>query len=108
VVWFFFFCGVGVFRGQILHFFANQGSTRAVYGRVERYRTKNNQESVVAYEEGAYGIVLHFLDGSTYLYTAASAGPECIAEMKALAREGRGLSSYVVEHAANVFAKRLS
>lgn len=79
-----------------------------VYGRVERYRTKTNQENIVAYEEGAYGIVLHFLDGSTYLYTLASAGREHIEAMKALAKEGSGLSSYVREHATGVYAKRLS
>jgi hypothetical protein len=63
---------------------------------------------VVAYDEGDYGIILQFVDGSTYLYTQASAGLERINMMKALAKAGRGLTTYVNKHVSGNYAKRLT
>jgi hypothetical protein len=75
---------------------------------MERYRNLNEHSGVVAYDEGDYGIVLQFVDGSTYLYTQASAGRERIAMMKTLAKAGRGLTSYVNRHVSGDYAKRLT
>ncbi len=75
---------------------------------MERYRNLNNRAGVVAYDEGDYGIVLQFFDGSTYLYTLASAGREHIETMKNLARQGYGLTAYVKQNLGGDYAKRLT
>ncbi len=99
-------------RVRSIDSFHHSGANRAcrfpVHTGVERYLNRNQNAGVVAYDEGDYGIVLQFVDGSTYLYTQASAGREHIDTMKQLARRGRGLTAYVNRHVSGDFAKRLA
>lgn len=68
---------------------------------MEKYKNLSGKSGVEAYEIGDDFIKVQFVNGSTYLYTNRSAGRETIAEMKALALAGEGLSSYI----SRVFTK---
>jgi len=65
---------------------------------MQTYANLGGDSSIVGYEIGAGSITVHFRDGSSYLYTDASAGPNNIAEMHALAKAGQGLNSYIIRY----------
>ena len=89
---------------------------------MHRYRNTSGESGVVAYEigkdsdgKGSDGkdsdtdsITIQFTGGERYLYTARSAGAENIAKMQELAREGRGLSTFVSQHIRSRYAKKLN
>jgi hypothetical protein len=62
------------------------------------YKAYNHDTGVIAYQITDDGISLKFKDGSLYIYTNKSAGPLAIAEMKVLARNGAGLTTYINQH----------
>jgi hypothetical protein len=72
-----------------------------------RYRNLSGHSGVVAYAVLPDGLAVQFLDGMVYLYTHDCPGRRHVARMKALAREGRGLSTYVSRHVGNRFSARL-
>lgn len=59
------------------------------------YQNLGGDSGVVAYETGADWIEVQFKDGSEYRYTYASAGASNIEHMKMLARQGKGLNSFI-------------
>ncbi|WP_345101317.1 hypothetical protein [Mucilaginibacter panaciglaebae] len=65
---------------------------------MQNYNSDGHDAGVIAYEIGKDNISIKFRDGSTYLYTNKSAGPAAIAEMKALAQRGGGLTTYINQH----------
>lgn len=84
---------------------------------MHRYRNTSGESGVVAYEIGkdsdgkgsdTDSITIQFTGGERYLYTARSAGAENIARMQELAREGRGLSTFVSQHIRSRYAKKLN
>jgi hypothetical protein len=79
---------------------------------MHRYRNTSGESGVVAYEIGkdsdTDSITIQFTGGDRYLYTARSAGAENIARMQELAREGRGLSTFVSQHIRSRYAKKLN
>lgn len=60
------------------------------------YANRDGDSNVAAYQSGEDFIRVRFNDGSVYAYTYASAGPEAIERMKALAKTGEGLNSYIM------------
>jgi len=62
---------------------------------MERYLDINHDSGVAGYEFRPDGICVQFKDGSTYLYTNASAGAANIEQMKRLAKVGDGLNSFI-------------
>lgn len=74
---------------------------------LQPYRDLSGHSGVVAYRLGADWIEVQFEDGGLYRYTAASAGAEAIAQMKQLARDGRGLATFIVRHVRQAYAARL-
>ena len=72
-----------------------------------RYRNLAGDSGVRRYRIEPQAIAVEFVDGSHYLYTAASAGAEAIARMQALARAGRGLATYINRHAHDAYARKL-
>jgi hypothetical protein len=62
------------------------------------YKNTKHDTGVVAYDIGKEGIAIKFKDGSVYLYTVESAGAEAIKQMKALAKKGTGLTTYINQH----------
>ena len=64
---------------------------------MKRYGNRHGNSGIAAYEEGPDFIRIRFTSGSVYLYTYESAYEEDIEEMKALAREGEGLTRFINE-----------
>lgn len=75
---------------------------------MHRYRNQSGESGVTAYELGDDSITIQFTGGDRYLYTGRSAGSENIAKMQELAREGRGLSTFVSQHIRQRYARKLS
>ena len=64
---------------------------------MKRYGNVHGNSGVVSYEEGGDFIRVQLKKGGIYLYTYDSAGEEEVEFMKELAREGKGLSSFIRE-----------
>lgn len=62
---------------------------------MERYKNRNGNSNIAAYEIGVNFIKVKFNDGAVYLYNYASTGAANIAHMIRLAREGSGLNSFI-------------
>ena len=75
---------------------------------MHRYRNTSGESGVVAYDLDTGSITIEFTGGDRYLYTERSAGAENIAKMQDLAREGRGLSTFVSQHIRSRYAKKLN
>jgi hypothetical protein len=71
-----------------------------------RYRNLSGDSGVVAYEIGSDWIDVKFQDGWIYRYSYASAGPFHVEIMKGLAKDGRGLSTYVVRNVRKSYASK--
>ncbi|MFC4728110.1 hypothetical protein [Coralloluteibacterium thermophilus] len=69
-----------------------------------RYGALHGDSGVRAYALVPRGIAVEFRSGAVYLYTHGSAGAHRIARMRALARGGRGLSTYISRHAHDRYA----
>lgn len=65
---------------------------------MQPYNDVDSDSNVDSFETGDDYIAVKFLDGSTYLYTDASAEPRHIEEMKRLANRHDGLNAYINEH----------
>ena len=65
---------------------------------MERYMNLNGNSGVVAFEIGNTWIKVQFTSGSLYTYSYQKAGETHVEMMKVLAREGRGLSSYITRN----------
>ncbi len=61
---------------------------------MQPYKNQVNS-GVLAYDIGKDRIKIKFLDGTVYLYTNQSTGPENIEQMKALAQRGKGLTTFI-------------
>ena len=75
---------------------------------MHRYRNNSGESGVVAYDIGQDSITIQFTGGDRYLYTERSAGADNIAKMQELAREGRGLSTFVSQHIRSRYARKLN
>ena len=73
-----------------------------------RYRNHSGHSGVVAYAVMPDAVAVEFLDGRVYLYSHDCPGRRHVSRMKVIAREGRGLSTYISRHIGNRFAARLA
>jgi len=73
---------------------------------MERYKDIDGDSGVAGYEIGPDYIRVKFSDGSVYLYTYASAGPNNIEEMKRLAATGEGLNAFIIKNVRKRYAKK--
>lgn len=71
------------------------------------YKNLQGDSGVLAYEAGRDYIKIKFRPGEVYLYTNAATGAHHIAQMKKLAAEGRGLSTYISRHVKDRYAAKL-
>ena len=65
---------------------------------MKTYGRLSGESGVLAYSLEKDAIEVKFVDGRVYRYSHASAGPEHIARMKVLAKEGKGLSTYISKY----------
>jgi hypothetical protein len=75
---------------------------------MQRYGNQSRESGVVAYDIDAGQIIVQFRNGDRYLYTEDSAGAANIATMQALARAGRGLSSFISQHVHDRYARKIN
>jgi hypothetical protein len=75
---------------------------------MERYANLSGKSGVVAYQTGPHSIIVEFNSRSDryYLYDLSSNRFEDIQEMERRARAGRGLSTYIAQHARDAYAKK--
>jgi len=71
------------------------------------YLDVNGNSGVTAYEYGDNWIVVEFRGSSQYLYTYQSTGRNDIEQMKRLAREGKGLNTYINKYVRKRYAQKL-
>jgi hypothetical protein len=74
---------------------------------MRRYKNMDGTSGIVGYQIRKDAIKVKFDDGAIYEYTYASAGKDNIEEMKTLARQGRGLNTYISQHVQKDYASRL-
>lgn len=72
-----------------------------------RYKNLSGHSGVVAYETTTDSITLTFTDGGRYLYTSVSVGRAALDRMIALAKAGRGLSTFVSQHVRDDYERKL-
>lgn len=72
---------------------------------MKRYKNLSGNSGVLAYEIEEKGILVKFVDGSTYRYTYKTAGKENIEQMKKLAEAGKGLSGYISKYVKDNYEK---
>lgn len=66
---------------------------------MQSYKSKSGETSgVTGYEIGKNYINVQFTDGSVYQYSYVTAGTTTVETMKELAREGKGLSTFITQH----------
>lgn len=75
---------------------------------MQRYRNLGGESGVVAYDIDAGQIIVQFRNGERYLYTEDSAGAANVARMQALAKAGRGLSSFISQHVHDRYERKVS
>ena len=74
---------------------------------MERYRDWDRDSGVRAFEICEGHIDVQFKSGDVYRYTSSSVGPENLVQMKALARAGEGLNSFINRVVKNSYSARL-
>ena len=72
-----------------------------------RYKNLSGHSGVVAYETATDSITLTFTDGGRYLYTSVSVGRAALDRMIALAKAGRGLSTFVSQNVRENYERKL-
>ena len=72
-----------------------------------RYKNLSGHSGVAAYETTTDSITLTFVDGGRYLYTSVSVGRAALDRMVALAKAGRGLSTFVSQHVRENYERKL-
>ena len=72
-----------------------------------RYKNLSGHSGVAAYETTTDSITLTFVDGGRYLYTSVSVGRAALDRMIALAKAGRGLSTFVSQNVRENYERKL-
>ena len=61
---------------------------------------------MIAYALGSDHIDVQFIDGAVYIYTNKSAGAANVKHMKELAKQGRGLSTFISTTVKNRYEEK--
>jgi hypothetical protein len=75
---------------------------------MQRYKNLGGESGVVAYDIDAGQIIVQFKNGDRYLYTEDSAGAANVARMQALAKAGRGLSTFISQHVHDRYERKVN
>ncbi len=73
---------------------------------MEVYQNLSGNSGVKAYEYGEDYITVAFISGYTYRYDYEVPGEEHVENMKYLAKEGLGLSTYISKAVKNRYARK--
>jgi len=74
---------------------------------LKTYKNLSGNSGIKAYELLDDGLKIQFVDDSVYLYNVAFNGENVIKIMKALARKGIGLTTYINQEVRENFAAKL-
>ncbi|HMI08647.1 MAG TPA: hypothetical protein VK528_13945 [Flavobacterium sp.] len=74
---------------------------------MKTYKNLSGNSGIKAYELLDDGLKIQFVDDSVYLYNVAFNGENVIKIMKALARKGIGLTTYINQEVRENFAAKL-
>lgn len=75
--------------------------------QLHHYRNDSGRSGVAGFADLPDGLAVEFGDGRVYLYNYDCPGRFHVDHMKALAREGRRLSTYISRHVGKRYAARL-
>ncbi len=70
------------------------------------YKRLAGDSGVVAYRLEEDAIEVRFVDGAVYRYSYASTGRAHVDQMKLLAMEGKGLSTYISKYVRDKYARK--
>ena len=70
---------------------------------MQSYKNLAGNSGILAYAYGEDFIKVQFDDGTIYRYTHAGAGHHHIEQMKMLALAGKGLSTFISQHAQTAY-----
>jgi hypothetical protein len=74
---------------------------------MERYKNMSGKSGVRAYQIREQSVAIEFEGNGKYLYTYDRPGREHVEEMKKLAVEGLGLSTYISRKVKNRYFRKL-
>jgi hypothetical protein len=86
---------------------ANESNASLDEPKMTKYQNLGGDSNIEEYESGEDYIKVRFRRSSVvYVYDATAPGAEMVAEMKRLAAEGRGLSSYISQQVKSNFSRK--
>jgi hypothetical protein len=72
------------------------------------YANSAGDSGISNYEITGSAIILEFVDAKyRYVYDDIKPGPEHVKAMKALAKQGRGLATYINQHVGSSYARKV-
>jgi hypothetical protein len=74
---------------------------------MQRYKNLEGHSGVVAWQEALGALAVKFVNGDIYIYTDESTGRVTLAQMAALARAGRGLSTFIARYVRERYAEKI-
>jgi len=74
---------------------------------MKKYKNRNGNSGIKAYEISEDAISIKFTDGSIYLYSYNSSGKVTIEIMKGLAKKGIGLTTYINQQVKDSYEKKI-
>ncbi|MDB5801933.1 MAG: hypothetical protein JWL63_2872 [Rhodocyclales bacterium] len=74
---------------------------------MRRYKNLSGNSGVRAYEPAADSIDVEFAGGAVYRYDYATTGRHEVETMKALAKAGEGLSTFISQHVGDAYAEKI-
>ena len=74
---------------------------------MKRYKNLSGSAGVIAYESGKDYIRIRFQDGKTYEYDYIRPGRQHVENMKPLAEEGHGLTTYINQFVRENYARKI-
>ena len=75
---------------------------------MKTYQNKSGGAGIKGYENLQDGIRIQYNDGSTYLYNYKVNGQKQIEEMKKLADQGIGLTTYLQKYIKDEYAEKIN
>jgi hypothetical protein len=74
---------------------------------MQRYKNLEGHSGVIAWQEAPGALAVKFVNGDIYVYTDERTGRVTVAQMAALARAGRGLSTFISRYVRERYAQKI-
>jgi hypothetical protein len=72
------------------------------------YANSDGDSGIANYEITGSAIIIEFVDAkSRYVYDHTKPGPEHVKAMMTLAKQGRGLATYINQHVGSSYARKI-